>query len=116
MNVTLYGIPNCDTIKKAKDWLKQNAISYTFVDFKKSPPDLALLNKWCIIISWETLLNKQGSTWKKIPTEIQSTITTKESALALLIKYPSLIKRPVLEIDHKIKKVGFNPDLYKQLF
>ncbi len=116
MNVTLYGIPNCDTVKKAKDWLKENSINFTFVDFKKSPPDQALLNKWCEIISWEILLNKQGSTWKKLSNEIQSTITSKGNAVELLLQHPSLIKRPVLEINSKIRKVGFKSDQYKQLF
>ncbi len=95
--IILFGIPNCDTVKKARAWLTQNGLDYQFHDFKKQgvPPDR--LNAWIAAVGWEKLLNRQGTTWRKLDAATQATAVDAESAAKLLILNTSLVKRPVVE-------------------
>ena len=95
--ITLFGIPNCDTVKKARAWLTERGIDYQLHDFKKQgvPPDR--LNAWIAAVGWEKLLNRQGTTWRKLDAATQATAVDAESAAKLLILNTSLIKRPVVE-------------------
>ncbi len=95
--ITLFGISNCDTVKKARAWLTQNGLDYQFHDFKKQGVPPERLNAWINAVSWEKLLNRQGTTWRKLDPATQATAVDAESAAKLLILNASLIKRPVVE-------------------
>jgi len=111
--ITLYGIPNCDTIKKARKWLKDNDVDYEFHDYKKlGVPEKALKN-WVKQVGWETLLNKRGTTWRKLDDNTKNSVDEK-SAIQIMLANPSIIKRPVL-IDNKNILVGFKTDEYAKL-
>ncbi len=96
MTVTLYGIPNCDTVKKARNWLDANSISYAFHDYRKAGTDAAQLKTWCAAIGWETVLNRAGTTFKKLPEDAKAGLD-QDKAIALMLDQPSMIKRPVVE-------------------
>lgn len=96
--VTIFGIKNCDTMKKAFTWLEANGIGYDFHDYKKSGIDAATLARWEKTLGWEALLNRRGTTWRKLEPALQASID-RASALRLMQEQPSLIKRPVLESD-----------------
>lgn len=110
--IKLYGIPNCDTVKKAQTWLKDNNISFEFHDFKKEGIAEERLAVWSEKLGWEPLLNKRGTTWKKLAPEEQQSATTKEGAFTLMRQKTSIIKRPVLESDNTVLS-GFDAELYK---
>ena len=112
--VYVYGIPNCDTMKKARAWLQQQQIDYHFHDYKKAGIDAATLNTWIAQIGWEPLLNRRGMMWRKVPQEIKDQID-QNSAIALMLETPSIIKRPVLVKGDQIS-VGFKPEQYADLF
>ena len=95
--ITLFGIPNCDTVKKARAWLTAQGVDYQFHDFKKQGVPVERLNAWIDAVGWEKLLNSNGTTWRKLDTSTQSTVVNAESAAKLLILNASLIKRPVVE-------------------
>ena len=109
----LYGIPNCDTIKKAKKWLESNDVEYQFHDFRKDGLEAKQLQAWSKQVGWEVLLNKRGTTWRQLPEETKNSMN-EASALALMLDQPAMIKRPVLEIGNKIH-VGFKADDYKNI-
>ncbi|WP_033924871.1 ArsC family reductase [Sphingomonas sp. 35-24ZXX] len=109
-NITLHGIPNCDTMKKARVWLDQHGISYDFHDYKKIGISAEKLNGWAEAVGWEVLLNKAGTTFRKLP-EADKAAIDREKAIALMVEQPSLIKRPVLEHPGGVL-VGFKPELY----
>jgi arsenate reductase len=111
---TLYGIPNCDTMKKARSWLEAHKVEYAFHDYKKAGIDKAMLEGWVKQAGWEILLNRAGTTFKKLP-EADKTNLTEKKAIALMLAQPSMIKRPVLEKKGGIT-VGFRPDIYAKLF
>ena len=111
---TVYGIPNCDTIKKARTWLEAHKIEYAFHDYKKAGIDKARLEGWAKQVGWEPLLNRAGTTFKKLPDADKDGITEKK-AIVLMLAQPSMIKRPVLEAKGKIT-VGFKPEIYQALF
>jgi arsenate reductase len=111
---TLYGIKNCDTMKKARAWLDDHGVEYTFHDYKASGIDREHLEKWCKALGWETVLNKAGTTFKKLPDADKENITERK-AIALMISQPSMIKRPMLEHGKQVL-AGFKPDVYKTLF
>lgn len=111
--ITLYGIPNCDTIKKARKWLESNQIEYRFHDFRKDGLDAERLNSWVDELGWELLLNKRGTTWRQQPDEIKNQID-QSSAIALMLEYPAMIKRPVLDTGD-VRKVGFKDTEYSAL-
>ena len=112
--VTIYGIKNCDTMKKARTWLEAADIAYTFHDYKTAGIDAAHLNAWCDAAGWETVLNRAGTTFKKLD-EADKADLTREKAIALMLAQPSMIKRPVLEAKGKVT-VGFKPEVYAVLF
>ncbi|AWI59742.1 ArsC family reductase [Sinorhizobium fredii] len=114
MTVTIYGIKNCDTMKKARGWLDGCGAAYRFHDYKAEGIDRARLERWCAELGWETVLNRQGMTFRNLPDAEKQDLTT-EKAIALMLKQPSMIKRPVLEAGGKLL-VGFKPELYEAEF
>lgn len=96
MTVTLYGIPNCDTVKKARAFLAERGIDHDFHDFKKRGVPVDLLDRWLAELGWEKLLNRQGSTWRKLDPQRQAAVRDAASAKALMLEQPSVIKRPVV--------------------
>ena len=112
--VTMYGIKNCDTIKRARTWLEGHKVSHDFHDYKASGIDKATLEGWARKVGWEVLFNRAGTTFKKLPAADKENITEKK-AIALMLAQPSMIKRPVLEAKGKLT-VGFKPEEYKKLF
>jgi arsenate reductase len=111
---TLYGIPNCDTMKKARTWLADNGVEYEFHDYKKLGIEKKKLTEWIKAVGWETLLNRRGMMWRKVPDDVKASIDEK-SAIKLMLETPSIIKRPVLEANGKVT-VGFKPETYEELF
>lgn len=107
--VYMYGIPNCETVKKARAWFTENKLAYSFHDFKKQGVPEDRLAHWLEAAGWETLLNRKGTTWRKLSPEQQSKVTDGASARALMLEYPSVIKRPVIEWSSTVT-VGFNPE------
>lgn len=112
--VTVYGIKNCDTMKRARAWLEAHEIAYAFYDYKNAGADRALLEGWVKQVGWEVLLNRAGTTFRTLPDADKAGLTEKK-AIALMTTQPSMIKRPVLVADDKIL-VGFKPELYAALF
>ena len=113
MTVTLYGIPNCDTMKRARAWLDDHGVEYEFHDYKKAGIDEKTLRGWVKKVGWETLLNRRGMMWRKVPEDVKATID-EESALTLMRDTPSIIKRPVLKTG-KTLLVGFSESEYSEL-
>ncbi|HEX2592672.1 MAG TPA: ArsC family reductase [Rhizomicrobium sp.] len=111
-SVTLYGIKNCDTMKKAWTWLDTHGVPYTFHDYKKEGIEKATLEGWAEKVGWETLLNKSGQTFRKLPDKDKENVTEKK-AIALMLAQPGMIKRPVLDIGGKLT-VGFKPEIYEK--
>ena len=111
---TLYGIPNCDTMKKARTWLADNGVEYEFHDYKKLGIERKKLDAWIKAVGWETLLNRRGMMWRKVPDDMKANIDEK-SAIGLMLETPSIIKRPVLEAKGKVT-VGFKAETYEELF
>jgi arsenate reductase len=112
--VTIYGIKNCDTMKKARSWLDEHGVAYAFHDYKTAGIDPARLSGWAGKVGWETLLNRAGTTFRKLPDSDRDGITEKK-AIVLMQSQPSMIKRPVLEIGG-VLLVGFKPDAYAKAF
>jgi arsenate reductase len=115
MTLTIYGIPNCDTMKKARVWLDARGIEVVFHDYKKEGIDRARLERWCKEAGWETVLNRVGTTFRKL-TDSDKQGLDQRKAIALMLDQPSLIKRPVLEIGGKRLLVGFKPEMYEAAF
>jgi len=111
----VYGIPNCNTVKKALDWLKANNVAYEFQDFKKLGVSAEKLNEWDSKAGYEKFMNKQGLTWKQLDPAVKDSIKTKEDALQLLQQKTSMIKRPVIE-DGNFLFFGFDEATYQQHF
>ncbi|MEZ0170496.1 ArsC family reductase [Microvirga sp. TS319] len=109
--VTIYGIKNCDTMKKARAWLDANGVAYAFHDYKAEGIDRARLEGWVSQVGWETLLNRAGTTFRKLPDAAKADMDGRK-ALALMLDQPSMIKRPVLERGGRLL-VGFKPELYE---
>lgn len=112
----LYGIPNCNTVKKARDWLDANHVAYQFHDFKKLGASADILNNWLAQITREQLINRAGLTWRGLQASEKDNITNDASAIALMQAKTSVIKRPILEKDGKIVCLGFDETAYKELF
>ncbi len=110
MTITLYGIPNCDTVKKARVYLDGRSVAYHFHDYKKAGVTKADLDRWSKQVEWETLLNRAGTTFKKLP-EADKADIDETKAIALMLSNPSMIKRPVVEGGETLL-VGFNPAVY----
>jgi arsenate reductase len=111
MTITIYGIKNCDTMKKAFAWLDTAGVAYTFHDYKKDGIDRKHLEAWSKAVGWETLLNRAGTTFRKLPEQDKEGLTAAK-AIKLMLEQPSMIKRPVLDLGKKLL-VGFKPDDYK---
>lgn len=110
---TLHGIPNCDTIKKARKWLIEHNVEYTFHDYKKVGIERKLLEGWATKVDWELLLNRRGTTWRKLPESVRDSIDEK-SAITLMLENTSMIKRPVL-VQGENLIVGFDVEAYAKL-
>ncbi len=110
----VYAIPNCNTVKKALDWLKANKIAYEFHDYKKKGITSSQLTTWAKQMGWETLMNKKGATWRQLPKEIQESITNQKAAIALMVEKTSIIRRPLIEENGKICVLGFDETEYKK--
>lgn len=108
--ITLYGIPNCDTVKKARAYLAEQNIIYVFHDFKKQGVPAALMDIGLAQVGWERLLNRKGTTWRKLNSDAQAAVIDASSAKALMVREPSTIKRPVVQWTPTSVTVGFNPD------
>ncbi|GAB3721572.1 ArsC family reductase [Spirosoma lituiforme] len=111
---TLYAISNCDTVKKARVWLAEHAVTYQFHDYKKSGIDRETLDRWLTQKPWEQLVNRSGTTWRKLPDVEKPTNT--EEAIALMMEKPSVIRRPIIESDEKIVALGFDAPTYAETF
>ena len=114
MSVKLYGIKNCDTIKKARKWLEQQNIEYQFHDYRSDGIDRDLLNGFLQTQAWDLLLNKRGTTWRTQSDEVKNSID-QASAIALMLAHPAMIKRPVLITPTSVQ-VGFKADWYQTIF
>ena len=106
--MTLYGIPNCDTVKRARAWLVERGVAHEFHDFKKAGVPEARLDAWLAALGWETLLNRQGTTWRKLPDATREAVIDAASARAVMLAHPSAIKRPVVEWPDGRVTVGFD--------
>jgi len=113
MTLEMYAIPNCNTVKKARVWLNEHGFDYTFHDYKKEGITAEQLNHWCEQVGWELLLNKRGTTWRKLSDDAKQDIN-QGKAVALMVQYPSMIKRPVLLHGETIL-VGFSEADYATL-
>ncbi|MEZ8822736.1 ArsC family reductase [Vibrio amylolyticus] len=114
MTVTMYGIPNCDTIKKAKKWLEANDVDYVFHDYRKQGVDSGLVTQFVQGLDWEQVVNKRGTTYRQLPQEQKDTLTV-ESAIALLVEQPAMIKRPILAVNDELH-LGFKAEQYQSIF
>ncbi len=112
--IILYGISNCDTIRKARRWLNDEGIEHHFHDYRKEGLEEVQLRSWVDKIGWEQLVNKRGTTWRNLPEDQKASIT-KESAIQLMLDQPAIIKRPLLDLGDE-PVLGFNTTLYSNLF
>lgn len=119
MKVILYGIPNCDTVKKARNWLSEQQIAYDFHDFKKAGITAELIQSWLTQTDWQTLVNRKGTTWRKLTEHEQTSIQDNDTAIFCMMQHPSVIKRPVLVIQdqqHTNLLVGYAEENYQSAF
>ena len=114
MTVTVHGIKACDTMKKARDWLDRHGVAYSFHDYKTTGIDRASLERWVRQVGWVLLLNRSGTTFRKLP-DADRTDLTEAKAVSLMLAQPSMIRRPVLDVDGKLV-VGFRPEAYETTF
>ena len=112
----VYGIPNCDTVKKARAWLSEQGVDYTFHDYKKQGVPAERLAAWVAAVGWEPLVNRQGTTWRKLEEATKALVVDAASAQALMLAQASVIKRPVIERDGVLVLVGFALDKAKAVF
>lgn len=111
--LNVYGIKNCNTVKKALDWLNAHKIEYTFHDYKKEPAEEKQLIAWQKLVPWESLINKKGTTWKKLNPEQQAAVVDEKSAREILLAHNSMIKRPLIELENELI-LGFDEQLYTE--
>ncbi len=114
MTVTIYGIKNCDTMKKAFKWLAENNIDYSFHDYKKQGISTELAQKWIKTIPLDELINKRGTTWRKLDDDTKNSLSV-DTAAQLIMNNTSLVKRPLLDVDGEFH-LGFKPDTYAEIF
>ncbi|MBJ6122808.1 ArsC family reductase [Sphingomonas mollis] len=114
MTITLYGIPNCDTVKKARAWLDAEGVAYDFHDYKKAGVDEATLRGWVDRLGWETVLNRRGTTFRKLPEETRADLDA-DKAVRIMLAHPSAIKRPIVVTGDAVQ-AGFDPVAYAGLF
>lgn len=115
MTITLYGIPNCDTVKKARVWLSAKGVDYAFHDYKKAGADAAQIARWVEVAGWEKVLNRAGTTFKKLPDADKADLDA-DKAVAIMAANPSAIKRPIVEKDGALIAVGFKEADWAPLF
>ena len=114
MSITMYGIPNCDTIKKAKKWLQNAEIQFEFHDYRKQGIDAQLVTLFCTQLGWEQVLNKRGTTYRQLTQQQKDTLNEAE-AISLLVEYPAMIKRPILLVNDQYH-IGFKTEEYQTIF
>jgi len=113
--MTVYGIKNCNTVKTALDWLKKHKVDFEFHDYKSKGITEAKLKAWSKQVGWESLVNKRGTTWRKLDEATQASIKNEKAAINLMIDKTSVIKRPLIEKDGKVIVLGFDESEYKKL-
>jgi len=111
---TLYGIPNCDTVKKARTWLTDHGVDYTFHDFKKQGVPQPQIDTWLAAVGWETLINRKGTAWRGLDDATKAAVVDAASARAVALASPSVIKRPVVQWADGTITVGFTPERFEQ--
>jgi Spx/MgsR family transcriptional regulator len=111
----VYGIKNCNTVKSALQWLRENKIDFEFHDFKTKGISEAKLKTWCSQKGWDAMVNKRGTTWRQLPAETQLKVINQSTAIALMKDKTSVIKRPVIESADSILALGFDPDVYRKV-
>ena len=114
MTVTIYGIKNCDTMKKARAWLDKHGVAYAFHDYKAAGVERDQLERWSKKVGWEMLLNRAGTTFRKLPEKDKASLDAKK-VIALMLAQPSMIKRPVLDLGGGRLVVGFKPETYAEV-
>ncbi len=114
--LTVYGIKNCNTVKKALDFLNENKIEYQFHDYKKQGISKAKLESWSRQTGYESLINKKGTTWRSLDEDVKKSISSKKAAIDLMAEKTSVIKRPLMEENVKVLVVGFDEEKYKEIF
>ncbi len=112
--ITLYGIPNCDTVRKARRWLDAREINYQFHNFRKEGLNESMLRAWVTELGWEALINRRGTTWRNLPEQLRNNIN-QNSAIQLMLDNPTLIKRPILDLGTN-RHIGFSEAQYQELF
>jgi arsenate reductase (glutaredoxin) len=112
----LFGITHCSTVKKARLWLEQHKVAADFHDFKKLGVNEPMLRDWATQVGWEKLLNRRGTTWRQLPDEVKTSICDETGAIRLMQEKPSVIKRPIAELDGKVVQIGFDEAAYQTLF
>jgi len=112
--LTLFGIRNCDTVRKARHWLDDHAVEYRFHDMREDGLSRMLLESWVQTLGWENLLNRRGTTWRSLPETVRNNIN-KHAAVKLMLEQPAMIKRPVLDLGNGLY-LGFSEDTYNELF
>ena len=113
---TVFGIPNCDTVKKAITWLKENKIDYQFHDYKVAGIDAPTLQSWCEQVNWDVIFNKRSTTYKELPIALQQSITSASKAIHVMQAHTSIIKRPIIVKKGKVVVVGFDAGKYEEIF
>ena len=106
--LTVYGIPNCDTVRQARTWLTEHGVAYEFHDFKKQGVPAELLPRWLAAVGWQTLVNRKGTTWRKLDEATRNAVLNDASATALMLAQPSVVKRPVVMWGDGSISVGFD--------
>ena len=114
--MTVYGIKNCDTVKSAIVWLRKNEVDFEFHDYKTKGIDERKLKDWCKQVGWESLLNKRGTTWRKLTQSEQAEVDNERSAILLMLSKTSIIKRPLIEKNERVIALGFDEKSYSKLF
>ena len=115
MALTLYGIPNCDTVKRARAWLTDHGIEHQFHDFKKAGVPDAGLDAWLAAVGWERLLNRKGTAWRALPDPLKAGVTDAASARRVMVQQASTIKRPVVDWGHGRITVGFDAEVWQTM-
>jgi len=112
--ITLYGIPNCDTVKKARSWLTDHGVDYQFHDFKKQGVPATQLDNWLATVGWETVINRNGTAWRGLDEATKASVVDAASARGVALSTPSVVKRPVVEWSDGKVSVGFKPEAFAQ--
>ncbi|MFC0403259.1 ArsC family reductase [Paraburkholderia rhizosphaerae] len=114
--IVVYGIPNCDTVKKARVWLEEHGVEFEFHDFRKAGVSEPLVRDWLKDVPLESLVNRRGTTWRGLSDDMKAEADSEAGAIALMIHKPSVIKRPVVVVNGRVKALGFAEDQYTTLF